>query len=78
MVAYLDKHVGRIMHLLEEHGIADKTLLSFLADNGTDRDLTNNWGDGKRLRGGKGTMTDRGTRFTPLVSLCLEMSAVAG
>jgi len=66
MVAYLDKHVGRIMQTLEDLGIADNTILIFLADNGTDRDLTNNWGDGKRLRGGKGTMTDRGTHV-PLI-----------
>jgi arylsulfatase A len=67
MVAYLDKHVGRIMQTSEDLGIADNTLLIFLADNGTDRDLTNNWGDGKRLRGGKGTMTDRGTHV-PLIA----------
>ncbi len=66
MVAYLDKHIGRIIQTLEDLGIADNTLLIFLADNGTDRDLTNNWGDGKRLRGGKGTMTDRGTHV-PLI-----------
>jgi len=66
MVAYLDKHVGRIMQTLEDQGIADNTIVIFLADNGTDRDLTNNWGDGKRLRGGKGTMTDRGTHV-PLI-----------
>lgn len=67
MVAYLDKHVGRIMQTLEEQGIADNTILIFLADNGTDRDLTNNWGNGKSLRGGKGTMTDRGTHVPLLV-----------
>ena len=46
--------VGRIMQSLEDLGIADNTILMFLADNGTDRDLTNKWGDGKKLRGGKG------------------------
>ena len=66
MVAYLDKHVGRIMQTLEDLGIADNTIMIFLADNGTDRDLTNNWGDGKKIRGGKGTMTDRGTHV-PLI-----------
>jgi arylsulfatase A len=38
----------------------------FLSDNGTDRDLTNVWGDGNRIQGGKGSMTDRGTRV-PLI-----------
>ena len=66
MVAYLDKHVGRIMQTLEDLGVADNTLVIFLADNGTDKDLVNHWGDGKRIRGGKGTMTDRGTHV-PLI-----------
>lgn len=66
MVAYFDKHVGRIMRTLDDLGIADNTMVIFLADNGTDRDLTNNWGDGMKLRGGKGTMTDRGTHV-PLI-----------
>lgn len=66
MVAYLDKQVGTVMKELDELGIADNTVLMFLSDNGTDRDLTNLWGDGKRIQGGKGTMTDRGTHV-PLI-----------
>jgi arylsulfatase A len=66
MVAYLDKQVGIIMKTLEDLGIADHTIVFFLADNGTDRDLVNSWGDGKMIAGGKGTMTDRGTHV-PLI-----------
>lgn len=66
MVSYLDKNVGRLMRALEEQGIADDTILIFLADNGTDRDLKNRWGDDKLIKGGKGTMTDRGTHV-PLI-----------
>jgi arylsulfatase A len=66
MVTYLDKQVGIIMQTLDDLGIAENTVVIFLADNGTDQDLTNTWGDGKRLRGGKGTMTDRGTHV-PLI-----------
>ena len=54
------------MTTLEESGIAENTVVVFLADNGTDADLRNNWGDGKTIRGGKGTMTDRGTHV-PLI-----------
>ena len=67
MVAYFDKHVGRIMQCLDDLGIADNTLVIFLADNGTDKDLTHTWGDGKRIRGGKGTLTDRGTHVPLMV-----------
>jgi len=66
MVKYLDKNVGRIMQTLDDQGVADNTVLMFLADNGTDRRLKNNWGDGKSIRGGKGSMTDRGTHV-PLI-----------
>lgn len=55
------------MQTLEELGIADNTVLIFLADNGTDRDLKNQWGDEKMIKGGKGTMTDRGTHVPMIV-----------
>ena len=67
MVAYLDKNVGRILRGLDEFGIADNTIVIFLADNGTDRDIVNLWGDGVEVRGGKGTLTDRGTHVPLLV-----------
>ncbi|MFK7788316.1 MAG: sulfatase-like hydrolase/transferase [Phycisphaeraceae bacterium] len=66
MVRYLDKTVGRLMQAIDDAGVADNTVLIFLADNGTDRDLMNTWVDGKTVEGGKGTMTDRGTHV-PLI-----------
>jgi arylsulfatase A len=66
MVAYLDKQVGLIMKSLDDQKIADNTIVIFIADNGTDKDLVNTWGDGKQVKGGKGTMTDRGTHV-PLI-----------
>ncbi len=66
MLAYLDKQIGQMLATLDELGIADNTVVIFLADNGTDRDLVNEWGDGKKIRGGKGTLTDRGTHV-PLI-----------
>ena len=66
MVAYLDKQIGIMLRTLDDLGIADDTIIMFLADNGTDSGLVNTWGDGKRIAGGKGTMTDRGTHV-PLI-----------
>lgn len=66
MLAYLDKQIGKMLATLDELGIADNTVVIFLADNGTDRDLIHQWGDGRTIRGGKGTMTDRGTHV-PLI-----------
>ncbi len=69
MVAYVDKQVGQLMQALDDAGVADNTVLIFLADNGTDRDLTHRWGDGEGqpVQGGKGTMTDRGTHVPLMV-----------
>ncbi len=67
MLAYLDKQIGTMLQTLDDLGIADNTVVLFLADNGTDRDLVNTWGDGKKVSGGKGTMTDRGTHVPLLV-----------
>ncbi len=66
MLAYLDKQIGSMLKTLEDLGVADNTIVLFLADNGTDRDLVHTWGDGKQVAGGKGTMTDRGTHV-PLI-----------
>ena len=67
MVAYLDRQIGAMLRTLDELGIADDTIIIFVADNGTDAGLRNLWGDGRAIAGGKGTMTDRGTRVPLLV-----------
>ncbi len=67
MLKYFDKCMGKIMETIDSLGIADNTVLIFLADNGTDSDLCNNWGDGKTIQGGKGTMTDRGTHVPMMI-----------
>ena len=70
MVAYLDKQVGQILSTLEELKLRKNTLVLFVADNGTDRRITSRWTNGNVTRnvpGGKGTMTDAGTRV-PLIA----------
>lgn len=66
MVRYMDKIVGRIVAQLEELGLTDRTLILFTGDNGTNRSITSNTTTGE-LRGGKGEMTDDGTRV-PLIA----------
>lgn len=66
MLAYLDKQIGIMLQTLDDLGIAENTIVIFLADNGTDTGLVNQWGEGKSIAGGKGTMTDRGTHV-PLI-----------
>ena len=66
MVQYMDKLVGRIMQKVENLGIEDNTLLLFIGDNGTDRDVTSLW-NGTKIKGNKGYTTDAGTHV-PLIA----------
>lgn len=67
MVAYADKVVGQIVAQLEKSGVRDNTLLIFTGDNGTDKPIVTPW-NGTKVAGGKGTMTDAGTRVPMIAS----------
>lgn len=66
MVAYMDDQVGRIVAKVEELGLTKKTLILFTGDNGTNKAISSRL-NGRVIRGGKGKMTDAGTRV-PLVA----------
>jgi arylsulfatase A len=66
MVAYMDKLVGRLVAKLDELGVRDNTLVIFLGDNGTGREITSQF-KGQPLRGGKGLTNARGTHV-PLIA----------
>jgi arylsulfatase A len=67
MVAYADKLVGQIVAQLEKSGVRDNTLLIFTGDNGTDKPIVTPW-NGTKVVGGKGTVTDEGTRVPMIAS----------
>lgn len=70
MVAYLDKQVGQLVSAVDDLGLRENTLVLFVADNGTDRNVTSQWHRGaikRQVPGGKGTLTDAGTRV-PLIA----------
>jgi arylsulfatase A len=67
MVAFADKIVGRVMDKLEQSGLAENTLVIFTGDNGTNKQIVSRMKDGRAIAGGKGTMTDAGTRV-PLIA----------
>ncbi|MEM7386858.1 MAG: sulfatase-like hydrolase/transferase [Verrucomicrobiota bacterium] len=67
MVAYADKMVGQIVAQLEKSGVRDNTLLIFTGDNGTDKPIVTDW-KGRKVVGGKGSMTDEGTRVPFIAS----------
>ncbi len=66
MVERLDFNVGRLLDSLEELGIAENTIVIFVADNGTDQNLYSSI-NGQTLLGGKGTSTDRATQVPLLI-----------
>ncbi|MGX1928361.1 sulfatase-like hydrolase/transferase [Flagellimonas sp. 2504JD4-2] len=60
MVTYMDKLVGRIVAETDKLGIRENTLILFIGDNGTDRDVVSVI-NGSALKGNKGYTTDAGT-----------------
>ena len=67
MVRYADKLVGRIVERLEKLGLLEETLILFTGDNGTHVNVSSEMQNGSTIHGGKGTMSDAGTRV-PLIA----------
>jgi arylsulfatase A-like enzyme len=54
---------------VDDLGISSNTIVIFCADNGTHGPVTSVWGESRtRIKGGKMTMTDRGSRVPLIVS----------
>ena len=66
MVEYMDFLVGQIVEQLERQGVLDNTLILFTGDNGTHSSIMSET-TSRRVKGGKSSMTDAGTRV-PLVA----------
>ena len=67
MVAYMDKLIGRLVKTIDELGIRENTLIIFVGDNGTDRDVISII-DGVSLKGGKGSTNFTGTHVPLIVN----------
>jgi arylsulfatase A len=65
MITYVDKMVGIVCDQLEAAGVADNTYVIFTGDNGTLGNIVSDL-NGKKVRGGKGRMTNAGTHV-PLI-----------
>ena len=61
MIAYMDKLVGNVIDTVKETGLADNTVIIFLGDNGTDRNIVSLY-QGAEIQGAKGKTLNHGTR----------------
>lgn len=66
MVKYHDKIMGQLLAKLESKGIAGNTLIFWLGDNGTSKDIHSRW-NGQVVRGGKSNTSSDGTHV-PLLA----------
>lgn len=66
MITYMDDIVGKLLAKLKEHGLEKNTIVLFTGDNGTGSSITSKL-PGMDLKGGKGAMTEAGTRV-PLLA----------
>ena len=73
MTAYTDKIVAKIEANLIKNNILENTIILFTGDNGTHHDINSALQDGTNVQGGKGDMTDAGTRV-PLIAYWKDRS----
>ncbi len=66
MVAYMDQIVGKLVKKVDDMGIRENTLILFVGDNGTDRDVASRF-KGSLVQGNKGYTTNAGTHV-PLIA----------
>ena len=67
MVEYLDAVVGNLVDHLERTGQRERTVVAFLGDNGTPKEIDLRF-RGRDVVGGKGKLTEGGTRVPLMVS----------
>ena len=68
MMAYMDKMVGNVRRKVEETGLVDRTLILFIGDNGTGREIASRY-RGRDVRGAKGKTIAAGSRV-PFIACC--------
>jgi arylsulfatase A len=69
MVAYADKMIGRLLATVNETGLAERTLVIVIGDNGTGRGIRSRIGE-QVVEGGKGLRIHTGTHVPFLARWC--------
>ena len=66
-VSMLDHHIGRLLEFLDDHQLADNTIVVFTSDNGPEHRTATAFGSSGHLRGAKGHMHDGGIHVPGIV-----------
>ncbi len=75
MIQYMDKKIGEVIQKLKSKGLQGNTIILFVGDNATNKQITSTF-DGKPFKGGKNYTTRKGIR-TPLVA-CWPLMVAPG
>ena len=67
MVEHVDKNINMIFNKLENLNLLNNTIIIFIGDNGTNRNIRTTMKDGTIVRGGKGLTIDTGVRVPMIV-----------
>lgn len=67
MVEHVDKNINMIFNKLENSNLLNNTIIIFIGDNGTNRNIRTTMKDGTIVRGGKGLTIDTGVRVPMIV-----------
>lgn len=59
MVAYMDSKIATLVNVINSQGLAQKTYIFVMGDNGTPSDIQSNY-KGRKIRGGKGSTNEFG------------------
>ena len=78
MIESVDENIGRLLAKLDEHGIADNTLVIFTSDNGGLSTAEGSPTCNAPLSEGKGWLYDGGTREPLIIRLPSDSAAAAG
>jgi len=62
MVNYLDKTIGKVITKVQNSGLANNTIIMFIADNATNRAIVSTY-NGANFRGGKNFTSKKGTQI---------------
>ncbi len=76
MVQYMDKKIGMLINKINTLGIANNTVIFYIGDNGTDRQITSRF-QNKNITGAKGTTVEYGIHVPLIIKWPAKVAAAS-